>query len=67
MNFLSQVFVVGDADDVFSIVGATMVLICIIAITLEPGQKNDYHALEEQDQEVKDEAEKSIGMSTLLS
>ena len=50
----------GEAADVFSIVGATMVLICIIAITLEPGQKNDYQVLEEHDKENKDEAEKSV-------
>ena len=53
LSYFSQIFIMGDPSDIYSIVGAAMVFLCIIAVTLEPGKKVEYQAPEEQDAETK--------------
>lgn len=44
LSYMAQVLIMGDESDVYSIVGASVVLLGIIAITLEPGQHKGYSA-----------------------
>ena len=60
LNYICQVFIIGDAIDVFSMIGSPMVILCIIAITLEPGQRNEYHVPAEQGEKINKENKKDL-------
>ena len=51
LNYLSQVVLMGDSTDTYSIIGASVVLCCIVAVTLESNQRSEYASPEEQDAE----------------
>ena len=42
MSYVVQIFIMGEDTDVYSVVGATVVLCGIIAVTLESGQPTHY-------------------------
>ena len=60
LNYLCQILIIGDLPDVLSMIGSPMVILCIIAITLEPGQRNEYHAPAEQGEKIAQENKEDI-------
>ena len=62
LSYLAQIFIMGEKSDVYSIVGATVVLCGIIAVTLESGQGGDYSVPGEMDNQIR----ANIGIATWI-
>ena len=52
LSYVAQIFIMGEDTDVYSIVGATVVLCGIIAVTLESGKGSDYTVPGEKDNQI---------------